>query len=326
MLPLSEIKKDSIVNGIIPGHAVKVISVDAIGDDAVTVFYRDPEGKPNERMLFRDDEPSLKMVKEGRPWSFDGKGSDFKLAAEAHRIQLAHLFDPLMAVHSSTVEPLPHQITAVYEAMMPRQPLRFLLADDPGAGKTIMAGLLIRELMVRGDLKRCLIVTPGNLSDQWQDELDQKFGLSFDIFSRDMVEAFRSGNPFDEKHQLIVRLDQLSRAEDLMAKLENTDWDLIVVDEAHKMSASWYGSKLKETKRYKLGKLLGKITRHFLLMTATPHNGKEEDYQAFLALLDSDRFYGKYRDGVHQVDSFYIFLLYVIDMNFFKRFNCIPNS
>ena len=111
-----------------------------------------------------------------------------------------------------------------------------------------------------------------------------------------------------------------------MAKLENTDWDLIVVDEAHKMSASWYGSKLKETKRYKLGKLLGKITRHFLLMTATPHNGKEEDYQAFLALLDSDRFYGKYRDGVHQVDSFYIFLLYVIDMNFFKRFNCIPNS
>ncbi len=303
MVKLEDIKKDSILNGIVPGHSVKIASVDPIGNDAVSVMYKDSQGKLGERMLFRSDEAGLAHVETGRPWSFDGDGADFKLAAEAHRIQLAHLFDPLMAVHTSTVEPLPHQITAVYESMLPRQPLRFLLADDPGSGKTIMAGLLIRELMIRGDLKRCLIVAPGNLVEQWQDEMDQKFGISFEIFSREMVESTRSGNPFDEKDLLIARVDQLARAEDLIEKLKHTDWDLIVVDEAHKMSASWFGSKLTRTKRYLLGEELGKITRHFLMMTATPHNGKEADFQTFLALLDSDRFYGKFRDGTHQVDT-----------------------
>ncbi|MBF0121373.1 MAG: DUF3883 domain-containing protein [Desulfobacterales bacterium] len=303
MIKLEDIKKDLILGGIIFGQSVKIINVDRIGDDAISIFYKDSKGALGERMLFRSDEGNLNIVKEGRPWSFDGIGSDFKLAAEAHRIQLAHLFDPLMAVHTSTVDPLPHQITAVYDSMISKQPLRFLLADDPGAGKTIMAGLLIRELMVRGDLKRCLIIAPGNLVEQWQDELDQKFGLSFDVFSREMIESTRSGNPFDEKNQLIARIDQLARSEDLIAKIKNTDWDLIVVDEAHKMSASWFGSKLNKTKRYLLGEELGRISRHFLLMTATPHNGKEEDFQTFLALLDSDRFYGKFRDGTHQVDT-----------------------
>ena len=303
MIELEQIKKDSVINGIIPGQAVTIVSVEAIGDDALTVFYKDNNGSLGERMLFRSDEQILSQIEKGRPWSFDGNGSDFKLAAEAHRIQLAHLFDPLMAVHTSTVDPLPHQITGVYESMLPKQPLRFLLADDPGSGKTIMAGLLIRELMVRGDLKRCLIVTPGNLVDQWQDELDQKFGLAYEIFSREMVESTRSGNPFEEKDQLIARIDQLARAEDLQNKLQSSDWDLIIVDEAHKMSASWFGSKLNKTKRYQLGEMLGRITRHFLLMTATPHNGKEEDFQTFLGLLDSDRFYGKFRDGTHQVDT-----------------------
>ena len=111
------------------------------------------------------------VVAEGRPWSFDGDGALFRLVSEAQRIRLAHLFDPLLAVHTSVVDPLPHQITGVYEAMLPRQPLRFLLADDPGAGKTIMAGLLIKELIARGDLERCLIVCPGSLAEQWQDEL-----------------------------------------------------------------------------------------------------------------------------------------------------------
>ncbi|WP_457573269.1 helicase-related protein [Desulfolithobacter sp.] len=302
MVRLQDIKKDAVLDGVVPGQAVTILSVEPIGDDALTVVYRDAGGTIGERMLFRSDESLLNTVQQGRPWSFDGNGSDFKLAAEAHRIQLAHLFDPLMAVHTSTVEPLPHQITAVYEAMLPRQPLRFLLADDPGAGKTIMAGLFIRELMVRGDLKRCLIVAPGNLVEQWQDELDQKFGLAYEIFTREMVEATRSGNPFIERDCLIARIDQLARAEDLQAKLQNSDWDLIIVDEAHKMSASWFGNELKKTKRYQLGEMLGSLTRHFLLMTATPHNGKEEDFQTFLALLDSDRFYGKYRDGVHQVE------------------------
>ncbi|MBU6346964.1 MAG: DEAD/DEAH box helicase, partial [Cyanobacteria bacterium REEB494] len=218
-------------------------------------------------------------------------------------INLAYLFDPLLAVHTSLVEPLPHQITAVYSEMLNRQPLRFLLADDPGAGKTIMAGLLIRELLIRGDLARCLIVCPGSLAVQWQDELHHKFHLHFQILTNERIEAAITGNALDEMNLVIARLDKLSRNDDLQKKLQHTDWDLVICDEAHKMSASFFGGEIRETKRYKLGKLLSTLTRHFLLMTATPHNGKEEDFQLFLALLDGDRFEGRFRDGVHVSDT-----------------------
>lgn len=207
-------------------------------------------------------------------------------------------------MHTSLIEPLPHQITAVYEAMLPRQPLRFLLADDPGAGKTIMAGLLIKELIVRGDVKRCLIVCPGSLVEQWQDELAQRFHLPFDILTNDALEAARTGNWFLEHPLAIARLDKLARDANAQQKLTAPDcrWDLVVVDEAHKMSAIFFGGEVKYTKRYRLGQTLSGLTRHFLLMTATPHNGKEEEFQLFLALLDADRFEGRFRDGVHQVD------------------------
>ena len=190
-----------------------------------------------------------------------------------------------LAVHTSLVEPLPHQITAVYGEMLARQPLRFLLADDPGAGKTVMTGLFIKELMIRGDVRRCLIVCPGNLVEQWQDELYGRFQLPFDILTNDRLESARSGNVFTEAPLLIARLDKLARDEDARAKLAKTEWDLIVCDEAHKMSASFFSGEVKETKRYKLGRLLSTISRHFLLLTATPHNGKEEDYQLFMALI-----------------------------------------
>jgi SNF2 family DNA or RNA helicase len=202
------------------------------------------------------------------------------------------------------VDPLPHQITAVYEAMLPRQPLRFLLADDPGAGKTIMAGLLMKELIARGDLQRCLVVCPGSLAEQWQDELWRRFHLPFEILTNDKLEAARTGNWFLENHLVIARLDKLSRDPDVQVKLEAPDgrWDLVVVDEAHKMSATFFGGEIKFTKRYRLGQLLSGLARHYLLMTATPHNGKEEDFQLFMALLDGDRFEGRFRDGVHAVD------------------------
>ena len=302
MLKLEAISKNAAISGIEPGQVVRIVTTEPVGDNALTVYYKTSDGKLLERMLFRADEAKLSVAEAGRPWAFDAPGDEFKLAAEAYRINLAHLFDPMMAVHTSNVEPLPHQITAVYESMLPRQPLRYVLADDPGAGKTIMAGLLIRELLMRADAKRVLIVAPGSLVEQWQDEMFEKFGLSFTLFSREQMEASRSGNPFDDIDLMVARVDQLSRNEDLQEKLRLSHWDLIVVDEAHKLSASYFGNKVNKTKRFQLGELLGSITRHFLLMTATPHNGKEEDFQLFMSLLDSDRFYGKFRDGAHKVD------------------------
>jgi SNF2 family DNA or RNA helicase len=298
---LEQLTPNASVRGILPDSTVTVVSVAWFGSAALELTYKAADGKVGSVLLYRDDEPRLELVEHGRPWSFDGDGALFRLVSEAQRIHLAHLFDPLLAVHSSNVRPLPHQITAVYQEMLPRQPLRFLLADDPGAGKTIMAGLLMKELIARGDLQRCLVVCPGSLAEQWQDELWSRFQLPFEILTNDKLEASRTGNWFLENNLVVARLDKLSRNEDLQQKLAAPDcrWDLIVCDEAHKLSATFFGGEVKYTKRYRLGQLLSTLTRHFLLMTATPHNGKEEDFQLFMALLDGDRFEGRFRDGVH---------------------------
>jgi len=300
---LEDLKPAARVRGVVPDGPVEVVQVTWHGTSAVTLTYRDQEGRPGHELLYRADERRLAFEEPGPAWAFDVDGKLFRLVSEALRIRLAYLFDPYLAIHTSNLDPLPHQITAVYDEMLPRHPLRFLLADDPGAGKTIMAGLLIKELMVRGDLRRCLIVAPGNLVEQWQDELWQKLGLEFDIVQRETIETSRSGNPFVERNLIISRLDHLSRSDDVQAKLTHTDWDLVVVDEAHKMSAHFFGNEVKETKRYRLGKLLGDITRHLLLMTATPHSGKEEDFQLFMALLDPDRFEGRPRGRTGEIDA-----------------------
>ena len=300
-MKLEDLQPRASVRGVLADSLVTVVSVQWFGSEALELTYKTPAGRVANELLYRDDEPRLEIVEVGRPWSFDGDGALFRLVSEAQRIRLAHLFDPVLAVHTSVVEPLPHQITAVYESMLPRQPLRFLLADDPGAGKTIMAGLLIKELIARGDLQRCLVVCPGSLAEQWQDELYRRFHLPFEILTNDKLEAARTGNWFLEANLVIARLDKLSRNEDVQQKLQAPDcgWDLVVCDEAHKMSATFFGGEIKYTKRYRLGQLLSGLTRHFLLMTATPHNGKEEDFQLFMALIDGDRFEGRFRDGVH---------------------------
>jgi SNF2 family DNA or RNA helicase len=227
MASLEQLLPNAAVRGILPDSLVTVVSVQWYGSEALELTYKTPTGRLANELLYRNDEPRIEVVEAGRPWSFDGDGALFRLVSEAQRIRLAHLFDPVLAVHTSVVDPLPHQITAVYEAMLPRQPLRFLLADDPGAGKTIMAGLLIRELIARGDLQRCLVVCPGSLAEQWQDELYRRFHLPFEILTNDRLEAARTGNWFLETSLVIARLDKLSRNEDVQRKLQAPDcrWD-----------------------------------------------------------------------------------------------------
>src|SRR5437763_8965907 len=206
VLQFDDIKPGSRLRGLDSEGVAEVVQVARFGPDALNLVFR-VNGRVGERLVYRGEESGFDFLEAGRTYAFDADGGLLRLASEAYRIRLAYLFDPYLAVSASQIEALPHQITAVYGEMLPRQPLRFLLADDPGAGKTIMAGLPLKELLIRGDLERCLIVAPGSLVEQWQDELDEKFGLKFDILTRDQIEASVTGNPFAEKGRLIVRLD-----------------------------------------------------------------------------------------------------------------------
>jgi len=298
MATFDDIKAGTRLRGLDAAGVAEIVQVARFGPDALNLVFR-VNGRVGERLVYRREKAAFEFLEAGRAYAFDADGSLLRLASEAYRLRLAHLFDPYLAVSASQIEALPHQITAVYGEMLPRQPLRFLLADDPGAGKTVMAGLLIKELLIRGDLERCLIVAPGSLVEQWQEEMAEKFGLSFDLLSWDQIENSVTGNPFAERNRLILRLDMAARSDELNAAPE---WDLVICDEAHRMAASYFGGEVKETQRHKLGRLLGGMARNFLLMSATPHNGKEADFQLFMGLLDADRFEGRFREGVHKAD------------------------
>lgn len=301
-MKLEEIGQGDRLDGVVPGESVEVLGLRWNGPDALSLTYSRATGELAQVVCYRTDEERLKTAgSSARP--FDASAQDFRLVAEAQRIRLAGLYDPMLAVATSDVRPLPHQIRAVYGEMLPRTPLRFLLADDPGAGKTIMAGLFVKELLLREDVRRCLIVVPGGLVEQWQDELWFKFGLEFSILTAASADSVVARTVFDTEPLLIARMDQLARNDELKAQLAESEWDLVIVDEAHRMAAHYFGGKLETSKRFQLGQLLGTRTRHLLLMTATPHSGKDEDFQLFLSLLDADRFEGKYRRGVNVVDT-----------------------
>lgn len=300
---LEDLTPGAVVTGVTPHGEVFVVAVKWYGSNAINLTYRTSTGQVADQLLYRDQEPRLDVRKASAAYGFNGDGALFKLASEALRIRMAARFDPMLAVTTSDLEPLPHQIQAVYGELVDRTPLRFVLADDPGAGKTIMAGLYIKELTLRGDLERCMIVAPGGLVEQWQEELLEKFGLRFELLTRQLIDTQLEQSVFERFPLLIARMDQLSRSEELQAGIERSDWDLVVVDEAHRMSARYFGDELKKTKRYQLGELLGRHARHLLLMTATPHAGSEADFQLFMGLLDSDRFEGKYREGLRSANT-----------------------
>ncbi|MHA2407645.1 MAG: DEAD/DEAH box helicase [Candidatus Ranarchaeia archaeon] len=232
--------------------------------------------------LTQDQMHLIKVVSE--EFSFCDDSQDFFLLIEALRTRLAYQFDPLLAVNISQIDPWPHQIEGVYDYALRSPKVRFLIANDAGAGKTIMGGLIIKELQYRNMADRILLVVPGHLKYQWQREMKEKFSTSFVIVDRAVLDASWSENVWEERHQCISSIDFLKQ-KDIMTSIKTSQWDLILVDEAHKLSAYAYGDKLKKTKRYQAGEILSDITTHMLFLTATPHRGDEENFRLFLDLL-----------------------------------------
>ncbi|MBB4136227.1 helicase-related protein [Gordonia humi] len=281
-------------------ESVDLVAVNLVGETTATLIVRDERLGIRDELVFADDLTRITIEKPtAASWTFDADPHRFRIATEALRIGRTAAHDRMAAVGTSDISPLPHQIRAVYGELLPRTPLRFLLADDPGAGKTVMAGLYAKELQLRGDLTRMLIVAPGGLVEQWKDELLTKFGIVTTLLTRELINVSPGGDPFAEHPLMIARMDQLARDPELIGHLENTEWDLVVVDEAHRMSAAWNGPDLevRETARFRLGRVLGSVTRNLLLMTATPHAGNDENFELFLSLLDEDRYAGRRRGG-----------------------------
>ena len=278
-----KLKPGIIVYGPLFHERIKVIVIVPMGSAVKLVGKGLDTGKVYEPVLNDEQISKLEIIPEEEP--FDGDSFRFRVGIEALRLKLAYEYDPYFSLSIARVEPLPHQLEAVYEYFLKLPRIRFLLADDPGAGKTIMAGLLIKELKIRGLIKRTLIVAPANLCWQWQREMKDKFREKFEIICGNILRANYGSNPWQERNQVITSISWVSVIEDARDSLLRSHWDLIIVDEAHKMSA--YSSD-KKTLAYQLGEELSKITDHYLLMTATPHKGDARNFCLFLELLDKD--------------------------------------
>ena len=279
-----------VVSGLEPSELVEIQRIVPFGSKNLV----EGVGIQSRRVIKRpltDEELSGLIIVRGKEHTFQGDPELFLLAAEAERIHIAHQFDPLFAVNSSIVDPLPHQIEAVYRYLLPLPRIRFLLADDTGAGKTIMTGLLIKELLFRGVIRKVLIITPGGLTKQWkEDELQEKFGLYARLVNRASFDAEPAQFIRYDDGIFVVSIDFLARNEGCLHAAEETRWDLVVVDEAHKLSAYEYGTKLEESGRYKAVKALEGSTDHLLFLTATPHRGRKDTFRRLLMLLDEDLF------------------------------------
>src|SRR4029079_4291165 len=233
---LDQLKPNIIIRGPLFPEPIQILVVIPMGASVKLIGKGLNSGKVNEPILTSEQLETLESSPEKIP--FDGDAKRFRLGIEALRLGLAYEYDPYFTLSIARVDPLPHQLEAVYDHFMKLPRIRFLLADDPGAGKTIMAGLLIKELKIRGLVKRTLIVTPANLSFQWQRELKDKFRESFEVVRSDVLRANYGMNPWQEKNQVITSVSWVSRIEDAKDSLLRSHWDLVVVDEAHKMSAN----------------------------------------------------------------------------------------
>lgn len=280
---IENLKPDAIIRSPLFPEPVKLITTIPLGDNLKLIGTGLHSNQTYQPVLSMAELTNLVISPAMQP--FNGRAPLFRLGVEALRLGLAYEYDPYFALSIARIDPLPHQLEAVYDYFIKAPRIRFLLADDPGAGKTIMAGLLIQELKARGLIQRILIITPANLTFQWQRELKDKFRQSFEILNGQVLRAQYGSNPWQEKEQVITSISWVSRVEDAQNSLMRSHWDLIIVDEAHKMSAASLENK---TLAYKLGEQLSERTDHYLLMTATPHKGDPHHFSLFLRLLDED--------------------------------------
>jgi superfamily II DNA or RNA helicase len=279
----SELVPGAVVRGPLLPEPVEVITVIPMGDAVKLVGKGVNTSRVYDPILTVIQLEQLVVSPIDLP--FDGEANRFRLGVEAARLGLAYEYDPYFSLSIARIDPLPHQLEAVYEYFLALPRIRFLLADDPGAGKTIMAGLLLKELKIRGLVQRTLIVAPANLTFQWQRELKDKFRETFEVMRGEVLRSQYGQNPWQEKSQVVTSVSWISRVEDAKESLLRSRWDLVIVDEAHKMSA--YSSE-KKTLAFQLGEALSERTDHYLLMTATPHKGDPENFRLFLSLLDRD--------------------------------------
>jgi superfamily II DNA or RNA helicase len=282
-MEVQEIRPGIVISGPKWPEPVEVKKADVSGDYVRIVGATTGSGQHIDQLIPVEELSDLRI----RTVSTDFTGEPRKvfLALETKRYRYASLYDPLLAMNTSKVDPLPHQIEAVYGYVLKLPRIRFLIADDPGAGKTIMAGLIIKELKLRNLARRILIVSPGHLKDQWRRELKEKFEETFVVIDRGLLDAHYAENVWERENQVITSID-FAKREEILPSLDSTSFDLVIVDEAHKMSASRYGDKPVKTNRYRLGEILSKSTDHFMFLTATPHKGDPENFRMFLDLLE----------------------------------------
>lgn len=282
-MKFDDLKPGVIVRGPMLPEPIEVLVVAPLDNVVKVTGAGQKTGQVHQRVLHPDQIKLLEATPATEP--FDGSPLHFKLGVEAARLGLAYEYDPYFSLSIARVDPLPHQLEAVYDYFLKLPRIRFLLADDPGAGKTIMAGLLLKELKVRGLVTRTLIVAPANLTFQWQRELKDKFREQFDVMRGEVLRTQYGQNPWQEHNQVVTSVSWISRVEDAKESLLRSSWDLVIVDEAHKMSAY---SADKKTLAFQIGEALSERTDHLLLMTATPHKGDPENFRLFLSLLDRD--------------------------------------
>ena len=288
LLSKMDLQPGQIVKNLIPTEPVTINKVQRLGTSVSLAFTGVNTNRANTKVISASVFEALEILTDEGTFNFKGDPVKFKLFAEAERIDSAYQFDPLFAVNCSLVDPLPHQVEAVYEFLLPLPQIRFLLADDTGAGKTIMTGLLIKELLLRGLVERILIVTPGGLTKQWQeDEMAIKFNLPFTLVNRSLFTA--DPTVFHTASKIVTSLDFICR-DDVLHVASNAHWDLIVFDECHKLSAYEYGAKQYLSQRYKAAQALAQQCEHLLLLTATPHRGRTDTFKLLLQLLDPDIF------------------------------------